>query len=275
MCCWVQTNRPGRKGFGASLWRRRWRISLLTASIASVAVTAPPAHAVVVTNFTTDTTVFRDDFESGLAASPGTATAGPDVFVTMSTTPPDPGPFQGSSYLSLFRNSDLNGQGNFFAGFTPQTTVGDVVQLRSMVYLPNDGAEARIQMILDDGNFNSARAHIFSSGTGHVMAAVGPAFTPVDTGLTYTPGAWQQWGLDYAIGAGTFSVTVNGATASGFASHSVGQISLAEIFNGNNTPGTFYVDAVPEPAAAATCLVGLAAWGWGPRRTTTRKWGRR
>jgi len=54
-------------------------------------------------------------------------------------------------------------------------------------------------------------------------------------------------------------VSVDGVSASGFASHSVGQVSLGELFNGNHTAGTLWLDAVPEPSAAilALCLLGL------------------
>jgi hypothetical protein len=219
-----------------------------------------PAKAVVITNVTTGTTLFRDDFESGsFSPSVGTENVGPDVTVTNSTTPPAPGPAQGSFYAQLFRDSDTNGQGNLFAHPSAvQATAGDLIRLSTMVFLPNDGGNARGVFILDDGNFNSARALVISDGAGHVIAETGPNFSLVDTGVPYTPGVWQQWDLDYVIGSSTFGVSVDGVSASGFASHSVGQVSLGELFNGNHTAGTFWLDAVPEPSAAlAVCLVGL------------------
>ena len=219
-----------------------------------------PAKAVVITNVTTGTTLFRDDFESGsFSPSVGTENVGPDVTVTNSTTPPAPGPAQGSFYAQLFRDSDTPGQGNLFAHPSAvQATPGDLIRLSTMVFLPNDGGNARGVFILDDGNFNSARALVISDGAGHVIAETGPSFSLVDTGVPYTPGAWQRWDLDYVIGSDTFGVSVDGVSASGFASHSVGQVSLGELFNGNHTAGTFWLDAVPEPSAAlAVCLVGL------------------
>jgi hypothetical protein len=211
-----------------------------------------PAAAVIVTNVTTGTTVFRDDFESGsFSPSVGTENVGPDVTVTNSRTPPAPGPFQGNFYAQLFRNSDTPNQGNLFAHPSSiQATPGDLIRLTAMVYLPADGANARSLFILDDGNFNSARALVFPDGAGHVIAETGPSFSLVDTGVRYTPGAWQRWDLDYVIGASTFGVSVDGVSASGFASHTTGQVSLAELFNGNNTAGTFWLDAVPEPSSA-------------------------
>ena len=103
-------------------------------------------------------------------------------------------------------------------------------------------------------------------GHGNVDA-VTTGTVVVDTGLDYLPNTWQEWDLQYAIGASTFSVTVNGLTASGFSSPTVGSISQADLFNGSNVAGSFFLDAVPEPAALAAVSVVLLATSHRTRRS--------
>jgi hypothetical protein len=230
---------------------------------------ALPAQAVTITNLTTNTVLFQDNFESGgFSSSPGLwSIAGPDVTVTNAASP---GAAQGSFYASLFRNSDELDQGNLQASFTNQTSAGDLIQLRMMVWLPDDGQDARGQFFLDDGDFNSARAWARPDGAGHVDA-VGPGLAVTDTGLVYTPGVWQEWDLYYAIGSSTFDVAVNGVKATGFTSASSGGVGFADLFNGSKQAGTLFLDGIPpavqgnapEPATwwlAVPCLLALFRW---------------
>jgi hypothetical protein len=197
-----------------------WKALRVCLIACAIALCVPrSSEAVTITNLTTATTLFHEDFESGgFSPSPGTSSAGPDVTVTNSTAAPDPGPAQGKFYLKLFRNSNTISQGNYFPTLaSPQTTNGNVIRLSMMVYIPNDGIDSRAQLMLDNGDFTSARAWMRPDGHGNVDA-VTAGTVAVDTGLDYTPNAWQEWDLQYAIGASTFSVTVNGVTAGGFAS---------------------------------------------------------
>jgi hypothetical protein len=209
-------------------------------------------HAAQVTNVTAGTTVFKDNFETGaFAPSIGSWTIiGPDVTVTNSTAPPDPGPAEGSFYAKLFRNSDAPSQGNLQAHFLTQSNPGDLIRLSFMAYLPDDGIDSRAQFILDDGDFNSARAWFRPDGAGNVIA-VGPGFAVTDTGVDYTPNTWQEWDLEYVVGASTFGVRVNGVSASGFPSFTTGEVAFADLFNGSKVPGSLYLDAVPPPATPA------------------------
>jgi len=234
---------------------RKFRCLVLLASWSC----AVPAHAVVISNLTSGTTLFLDNFETGgFSPSVGSwSIAGPDVTVTGASSP---GPAEGSLYASLFRNSNQLSQGNLQAAFTTQSTAGDVIQLRMMVWVPNDGQDARGQFILDDGDFSSARAWIRPDGTGHVEA-VGPGTSLINTGLTYTPGVWQEWDLTYAIGATSFTATVNGASASGLASFTSGNISHADLFNGVASPGgTLFLDAVPPAASVGSTPEPSTLW---------------
>jgi hypothetical protein len=240
------------------------------AACVAVLLAAQFSQAVTIRDLTTGTTLFHEDFESGtLSPSPGTSFVGPSVTVTNSTTAPDPGPAQGQFYLKFFRDSNTVSQGNYHAfPSSLQDTNGDVIRLSMMVYIPNDGIDARAQFFMDNGDFNTARAWMRPDGAGNVDA-VGPGFVVTDTGLDYTPNTWQQWDLEYAIGGSTFSVTVNGVTASGFASVTSGSISKAEMLNGSTVPGSFFLDAlpVPEPGSGGAVLaLSLATLTWYSRR---------
>jgi hypothetical protein len=124
-----------------------------------------------------------------------------------------------------------------------------------MVYVPDDGANARGQILLVGtvGDVSSARAWVRPNGAGDVIA-VGPGFALSDTGIDYTPGVWQQWDLEYAVDGSTFSVSVDGATASGLSSFAAGNVAAVQLFNGSNTAGSIYFDAVPLPPAVLADL---------------------
>jgi hypothetical protein len=251
-----------------------WRKPLATVS-AFLFLSTLPAEAVSILNLTTNTVLFKDDFESGLTPSSPSIGSwsifGPDVTVTNASSP---GPAQGSFYAQLFRDSDTTNQGNLQAAISSvQATNGDLIRLSMMVFFPSTtDADARAQLMLDNGDFNSARAWVIPDGAGHVLA-VGPGFATTDTQLTYSTNTWQEWDLQYAIGASTFSVTVNGVTASGFTSATTGAVGFADLFNGIKNPaGSFYLDAVPqlttaapEPASLLFMASGLAVIGFARR----------
>lgn len=240
------------------------RSGLLAAGTAVLAA-GNLSHAVTVTNLTSNTIVFAEDFESGvLAATVGAWEGfGPQGTITVltGTSPPHPGPAEGASYLRVSRSG--NDTRDLYAQFgAPVSGTGDVVRLSTMVYLPDDGANTRLQLLLQDGqNFQTARAWVRPDGLGNVIvvhSAPGGGFVLTDTGIDYTPGSWQRWDLTYTVGATTFDVSVGGFSALGLASYSAGPVSTAYMFNGNATPGFFYLDAVPvpEPGSWALLLAG-------------------
>jgi hypothetical protein len=251
--------------------RRATSIVAFIAAISMVPGFGNRALGVTVTDVTTNTVLFHDGFESGDFNSPSAGTwvttGGADpssVTVITSTTPPNPGPFEGTHYARIFRQtSTTNGEGNLDGTFTTQSNPGDVIRLSAMLYVPANSGSSRAVLFLDNGDFNTATGIVFSDGNGNVMAETGAGFTVVDTGLDYIPDTWQRWDITSTIGGSTFDVAVGGNTASGFAAHSSGPISRLEINNGNANAGVFFVDAivVPEPATAlvagAAMIVGL------------------
>ena len=243
--------------------RRRWRTCMLAAGVGlmtSLGAMSGVAEGVIISNVTHSTVLFNDNFEHG-SFSPSVgmwSIVGPDVTVTSSTVSPDPGPGQGSFYAKLFRNSNQNGQGNLQAQLSSvQSVAGDVIELKMMVYIPNDGQDARAQLMIDNGDFNSARAWIRPDGNGNVEG-VGPGLVVFGTGLTYTPNAWQEWDMRYAVGSSTFSATVNGVTANNLLSFTSGPVGFADLFNGvSSVSGSIFLDGVPEPCSAV--IMGAVA----------------
>jgi hypothetical protein len=221
------------------------------------------AKPVTITNVSSATTVFADTFELGtFSPSVGSWSIGPSVTVVNSTIVPNPGAFQGSYYAQLFRDSNTANQGNLLAvPVSPQATNGNLIRLDMMVYLPSaTDINVRAQFILNDGDFNTARAWVRPDGNGNVIAVGGPGPSLTDTGLNYSTDVWQRWELDYVIGSSTFDVSIDGVRATGFLSATSGQVSAASIFNGSNSPGAFYLDsAVPEPSATLLGAMGLIA----------------
>lgn len=244
------------------LCRATCRPALVAAGIAASAV-GPVSHAVTVKNLSSNTTVFADNFEGGLATltpSVGIWTRiGPSVGAINATAAPAPGPAEGSFYAALYRDSNLNSQGNLDGMLVAaQTVAGDVVRLSAMVHVPDDGVNVRLQFLLTGGDLDTTRAWVRPDGQGNVIA-VGPGFALTDTGLDYTPGTWQRWDLTYEIGSAIFGVSVGGVSATGFSSFTAGQVGALSLFNGSTVPGAVYLDAVPvpEPATWALMLAGV------------------
>ena len=85
-------------GLALGYFIRRFHLAAILAA-AAISVVAIEARAVTITNLTSNTVVFHDDFESGNFSSPsaGTWTIPSDVTVISAITPPTPDPPRESS----------------------------------------------------------------------------------------------------------------------------------------------------------------------------------
>ncbi|HEY4309183.1 MAG TPA: dockerin type I repeat-containing protein [Pirellulales bacterium] len=186
---------------------------------------------------------------------PNSGDAAVSTQVTNSHTGGDPGAFQGTQYLRMYRDTSNEG-GNALAKDSATVAAGDTVEMRAMVYLPagsDVNARAQIMMVTttkgDGSDFISAPAWVRGDGAGNVDAVIGDGagggLTVVPTGLQYLTNTWQEWDLTYTNGASTFSVTVGGQTVSGIPSVQIGSVSGFQLLNGADTPsGSAYFDSI-------------------------------
>ena len=243
------------------------------------------AQAVTITNTTTSTVLFSDDFESApnvttapapdlsnpadpvanvgsyFIAQPG----GSALQVTNATTSPDPGPAEGINYLRDFRNFD-DGSNNQGFGLVPtaaQTTAGQKIQMSMMVNVgANSAAFFGPSVTSPNGTLAGAFAYIIASssaagGTGFVRNYDGAS--SVNTSVPFVEGVWQRWDLVFTVGSNLYDLTVAGNSQTGIVGFGTGgNFAGIEFFNGSgsNGGGSFYLDAVPEPTSLTLLMLG-------------------
>ncbi|MBN1396290.1 MAG: PEP-CTERM sorting domain-containing protein [Pirellulales bacterium] len=93
------------------------------------------------------------------------------------------------------------------------------------------------------------------------------------TGLTWTLNKWQKWEIDYVVGSGTCTFSIDGTSVSGDFLYSDTNLPGALWFAGGSssrTPTYFdEVRTIPEPSTLALLgcgLMGLLAYAWKKRR---------
>ena len=259
-------------------------VAMMILAVFSMAITA---QATTITNVTTSTVVFSDDYE-GLGTSVSHLTPYQNdgdfdpvasvgswtditeevqdrIQVTDSVLGPDPGASQGDNYLRVLRTGDNNVA---YATLTsPQTTTGDVIHLETMFYVDQLDVNPGVSSLT---LYDSAGGLL--SLTGFEVSGKVQNYTSgySDTTLTFTPGAWNKVEIDYAVGASTYSVTVNGSTESGlglYLSGSGGDVDKVRV--GSAKRVEYCLDAVPEPSAAILLgigLLGLLCYAWRKRK---------
>jgi len=247
----------------------RLRLPVAAMAVAAVVVLCLPAHAVKVTNVTTGTVLFDDDFETdtlsvppGPAGNPGWTygkkgslnPASSNSTVEDATTLALPGPFQGSNYLHVQDSSNL------IANWPNQTTSGDHIHAEWMYWIPT-GAEI----------YNTAAPFFFGVDGGAGGAGLRTVYFDnvacsawCDAGhTTMAYETWQKWEIDYNIGDPTFAMTVDGETTTGLLARifgSPGEWGAVEfVKRSTQTDIDNYIDAVPEPATCVAMLIGLLA----------------
>lgn len=255
---------------------------------------ARDAGAFDVWNARTVTLLLHDDFE-GAAASPSSLIDGSGDFdpvavvgswstieshggngnlspqIIQVTSGPAPAAHEGAKSLRIFRD-DLGGyNGNqLVALLGTQSTNGDVIHLETMAWIGSeDDANARFQIVFVGSSgdvVTDGRAWVRPNGAGSAAIVHSGATVAQDTTVPYATDQWQKWSIDYAVGSGTFRLTVDGVSQSGLASNSAGDVAYLVIVNGAVEPGYARFDAVPEPGTSAMTIVGVLAMAARGRR---------
>jgi hypothetical protein len=272
-------------------------IALATLCLAMV---ASDAQATKITNLTTGQVLFYDNFENAPnvshAASPddtgdydpvaqiGTwglpepETNQNQFQVTDTTASPDiiTGACEGDNYLRLY-----NAGGRAYAPFTPQSTVGDVIRMETMISLNSEMPNANggpwtawdtAGKPIISGNFSyygpatsTAKYGLAASRTDVINEAFGVSWD-------ITNGEWFFFALEYAVGATTFSLEigedqqsatrVNGLVLryDGYLPGSpTANITSFAFGSGAGAGKQLYLDAVPVPEPSAALLLVLGA----------------
>lgn len=204
--------------------------------VVAAVLTAAVAQAVTVINETTGQTLFYDDFESASAVSQGAyPDAGGDfdpdhaavgawsvneagtsniqvsAYLGNGTNDPAATP-QGTNYLRVVRHLAAGAEADFFTPVV-QSTAGDVIHVETMVWIPNGVGSGAFQLqLLGSSGTADFRVNVLSGNNNNVNVWDATLGTPnwVDTTLDWLANTWQKWEIDYAVGADTFGLTIDG-----------------------------------------------------------------
>ncbi len=242
-------------------------------AVALVLITVSTVQAVMITNVTSGTQLFLDNFEganaigAGFVDDPGTTNYAPtaitgswsitesdarqiqvtDFSGTTTTSVDYPGAFQGDNCMWFNRTGGFNAA--FARPTSLQNTNGDAIHYEWMAYLRD---------------FDSGRPGVFSlyhniNGSGdRIVGLVAESDGSIDGGgsLAYTSDTWQRWAVDYVVGANTYDLTIDGIRQTGLAvKDSAGAAGTVRF--GSSAGVEYFVDAVPEPSALVLIVMGL------------------
>ena len=179
----------------------------IRATLAAVLVLAGPGWAFEIS--VNSTAVLFDDFESPdvVGAAP-TANVGAWTLAGGSVQNGPPGASQGGQYCALPTSTTLR-----HTLASPVSAPGSVVKVDTMVYLPAAaaGQDHWYQMVW----FNTSGIIIGASNSPiHTSIAGGQLQyydgTDYRAGASLQFGVWQHWTVEYAVGSGQFTVTIDG-----------------------------------------------------------------
>lgn len=235
--------------------------SLIVMVVSVLSVTGFVMQADAIEIKANSATIFYDNFESysvgtfsstpapvgnwlinvGGAQTPANAA---ETNIQPSTTLPGG---EGAQYLNQFRNL---GQNIANAQFSATPSAGDALHAEMLLNLTAGGG-----LDAGFGTGNNAAIEIYNFGPGNtavVYGNTGSGDGVINTGLSFTPGAWEKWTLDWVIGAPTATIGVAGNTFTyNVASTAISVVPTAfTIFGGS----TVNVDAVPVPEPCAFVL---------------------
>lgn len=268
------------------------RLLVPALSLLVVALMQAKASATTITNVTTGTTLFSDDYEGVSAstvpapdtsgsfyptASVGSWEAGGSdlacVQVTSSTTSPDPGAAEGSNYLRLYRDGSAHNSLVARPTLSAIQSISDqVIRFSTMVYIPGDSAvdyRGVFRMYGGDGSNDYRRVVLDTMSGGKLDYTTSDGVAHEMSGISYTTDVWQRWDLEYAVGTLAFTLAIDGGSPVSGTAFSAGDVYQCKFENGTGTPGAIYLDAVPEPGTLwlmTIGLVGLLAYAWRKQR---------
>ncbi len=171
-----------------------------------------------------------------------------------------PGAAEGTQYLSINGGSLVRHTLSPVAG-----TSGTVVRLETMVYLPTaaQNQDAWYQMVW----FNTSGTVTGANNSPIHTAIVGNQLIYYDGTSYVTPGiplsygVWQKWVVEYTVGSGSWTITVDGnSMVMGLNSRSadVGIGSIQFFANLAAAGNPFFLDAVGLPATNNDCASAFA-----------------
>jgi len=267
----------------------KYFVALLATAL--LAVVATDAGAVIITNITTNTVLFSEDFEDDAAINlgfaddtgaidfdPSTTTGSWTIseggsppasntqiqvtsFDGTSSAPLDyPGAFQGDNYLWVNRTTGFS---RAVGSFATQDTDGDVISIEFQIYAR--GFDGAVDPVVGPDVF---ALYSSADASGASVLRLGIASdndiieqgTATDTLVDWTDNTWETWRIDLVIGESEYDLTVDGNTMTVATAGAISAISSTR--SSSNAATEYFIDAIPEPSSlllAGMCLLGIAA----------------
>ena len=246
-----------------------------------------PAVADIV-NVTTSSTLFSGDGFEGLGSnvshagypdtsgdynptggSPGSWTITEASPYDVQVTDVSNAAYYGTNYLRVMRPD--SGTVEAKQGFATQSTTNDHIRLTEMVYIPSTPTSNPFQLYGVGSDGSTRRMNILTNYGGY---SVGSYYSGAvhDTGLTFSSGVWQNWQVDYNVGAPTCTLTVGTQSATVTISSSGDLAAFAFSKNPDATYGFALDDqqaSTPEPSSIVllvSAMFSLLCYAWRRRR---------
>ena len=252
------------------------KIYFLLSSLATLLVPVA-AQAITITNVTTNTVLFHDNFEALLPVSTIAALDGSGDFDPVAITGSylyEEGGFVDLVQVTNFDDGTLSGPGAFEGGKYLRIVSGTQETQADLATTPSIGDHINIAFMAYFTTFgtsgNQAVFKIRGNGLGGddqkagARATVGGAVADLNgdpTALTYVLGQWQKWEFDYIIGENTYTMAIDGVSSGPISNLSRGGPGNIQGFGfwQGATEGSFYLDAVsiPEPNTAILLVIGF------------------
>ncbi|MEN6449242.1 MAG: hypothetical protein ABFC96_02015 [Thermoguttaceae bacterium] len=230
---------------------------------------ALPAAADVV-NLTTGQRLFFDSFERQPAnkvshrAYPDDADAAPtgdggaggsyvvrakkhtNVQVTNRIGGDEPGAYSGKNCLRIGRGDVTNGE--VFQVFkAEQVRPRDRIHVSLMVC----ASDADVSIHLFDKAMTARRITFKTDRDGDVAYYTAAKSWASVSGVQWTPHRWQRWEIDYAIGAATCTLAIDGKSRSNIPVCSAGPVGSVLLGSGWGTSPAYFDEQFPEPPGVA------------------------